>query len=129
MKRLLCALVLFAIAAPAGADYGSGCPMIVRPGMKLAKPEHEGQWFSASYSLGICGEDESDATWTVEPVPAVYDTCWNAADWALTGSMGEKSCDRRRGKVLWIGTPGTYKITAHAPDGAGSWTIEGFVVD
>jgi hypothetical protein len=129
-RAVAAALILLALAVPAAADHGSGCPVLVRPGMKVHEGQHDGQWFTASYPMAICGPSETATTWTVEPAASVVtDTCLQAADYVVTEAMGEKTCDRKRGKIFWIGTPGTYTLTAHAPDGAGSWTLTDVVVD
>jgi hypothetical protein len=139
MKLIAAILALCALAVPAAADYGSGCPMFAFAGMKVFEDAtgnqipHQGQWFTASYTLSACGPNESATLWSVSPEPPVTDTCFGALDYLTTELMGEKSCDRRRGKVFWL-PPGTWTLTACAPpvvEGvcAGSWTIEGFVVD
>lgn len=130
MRRLavvLLALVTF--VAPVGADSGSGCPMVAFPGTKVHHGPHPGQWFTASYTAGICGPDEVTVEWTVTPEPEIKDVCLGAWDYVATQAAGLKTCRRERGRIFWIGTPGTYTVTASAPDGAGSWTLENVVVD
>jgi hypothetical protein len=138
-KAAIVLLALGLCAAPALADYGSGCPVSAFAGMKAFEDAqgqqipHQGQWFTASYTQGTCGSDESNALWSATPAPAVSDTCLGAADYLATEAAGLKRCARASGKVFWL-PPGTYDVTACAPpvvEGvcAGSWTIEGYVVD
>ncbi len=126
-------LVMLTAAAPAFADYGSGCPVNPFAGMKVFEDAqgqpiaHPGQWFTATYPAGGCGGVESDVMWTASPA-ALTDTCYGAGDFVATLEAGQKRCLRAHGKVFWIGTPGTYDVTATSPAG-GTWTLEGVVVD
>lgn len=133
-KIAAAALAVCLFAGPALADYGTGCPMFAFAGMKAFEDAngnqipHQGQWFTAVYSNGSCGMDESDVTWTVTPEPAVSDVCFGAYDYVLTQAAGDKRCKREHGKIFWL-PPGTYTLTAHSPGDEGTWTIEDFVVD
>lgn len=127
--RLAVAFVLLALVAPARADYGSGCPMFAFPGTKVHNGPHDGQWFTASYTAAVCGADEAEVLWKATPEPETSDVCLGAWDFVATQSSGAKTCGRARGRIFWIGTPGTYTVTASAPGGAGSWTLENVVVD
>lgn len=113
---------------------GSGCPVELSPEMKLVRASHPGQWFTANYPFSLCGEDDTQTTWTVVRVdapkaPFVTDVCYTPLDWATIVASGLKRCERPRGKILHIVTPGVYTVTATAPRGVGAATLENVVVD
>lgn len=139
MRGILALAALLALVSPAAADSGTGCPMTAFAGMKAFEDAtgnqipHPGQWFTANFTGGACGSDESGVTWTATPEPTISDVCFGAWDYVVTQGLGEKRCRREAGKVFWL-PPGTWTLTACAPpvvEGVckGSWTLVDVVVD